>query len=238
MPRFFVNPSENEAVITGDGYRHLTRALRVRTGDLIEVTDGKFLYSAKITEIDSEKVLISLFNKREDDVEPKVKLTLVQGLPKGEKAELIIQKAVELGAYKIVFFAADRSIVKLDAKQRAQKQERFLKIAASAAEQSGRSFTPEVKILSSLEEALKEVNNAVLVYEKANENTLTTVLEQINSDEYAFIIGPEGGISEKEAAYCEGKNIPAITLGKRILRTETAAIAVVASAMCLLHELE
>ncbi len=238
MPRFNVNIINGKAEITGESYRHLTRSLRVRIGDEIEVTDGEYNYTAIIDEIDKNAAYLSVLNRR-DSNEPFAKITLIQGLPKGDKSELIIQKCVELGIYEIIFFAAERSVVKLDSKQKAAKEERYAKIAASAAEQSGRAVTPAVRIADNLKDALNGIENAFLVYEKATEGiTLRTVLSSGEVTDFAYIIGPEGGIGENELKVCDEKKIPQITLGKRILRTETAAIAVAASAMCLLGELE
>ena len=238
MPRFNVLINNGKAEVSGEAYRHLTRALRVKVGDEIEVTDGSYNYTAVIDSIDKSAAYLTVLERRESN-EPKVRITLIQGLPKGDKSELIIQKCVELGVYEIVFFAAERSVVKLDAKQKATKEERYAKIAASAAEQSGRAVAPAVRIADNLKDALNGIENAFLVYEKATEGiTLRTVLSSGEVTDFAYIIGPEGGIGETEIKLCREQEIPQITLGKRILRTETAAIAVAASAMCLLGEME
>lgn len=239
MPRFSVKTENGKAKITDEAYRHLTRSLRAKTGDIIEITDGENNYTAVIDNIDKSAAYISVLERCETDTEPKVRVTLIQGLPKGEKSELIIQKCVELGVYEIIFFAAERSIVKLDNKQKTAKLERYNKIAASAAEQCGRAIVPSVCIADSLNEALSKAENTVLVYEKATDGaSLRSVISNENTKSFSYIIGPEGGIGESELSLCREKNISQITLGKRILRTETAAIAVLASAMCLLGEME
>lgn len=238
MPRFNVLINNGKAEVSGEAYRHLTRALRVKVGDEIEVTDGNYNYTAVIDSIDKSAAYLTVLERRESN-EPKVRVTLIQGLPKGDKSELIIQKCVELGVSEIVFFAAERSVVKLDAKQKTAKEERYSKIASSASEQSGRAAVPSVKIADSLSDAIKDIEKVFLIYEKATDgDTLRSVLSDEGITDFAYIIGPEGGIGESELKLCREKEIPQITLGKRILRTETAAIAVAASAMCLLGEME
>ena len=236
MQRFFAVVHDGKAVIDGEDYIHLTRSLRVKTGDRVALTDGVFCYDAVITSIDSEKAVLSAVRAEAEGIEPRRKITIIQGFPKGDKSEFITQKCTELGIFGIRFFMSDRSVVKLDEKQRKAKAERLSRVAASASEQSGRLVTPEVSIFPSLASALEGVSDGFLLYEKEREKGLKEAVGAFSGD-FAFIIGAEGGISEKEAALCEEKGVFPVTLGRRILRTETAAVAVTAAVMCLLGEL-
>lgn len=235
MPKYFVIPQGNTALLEGEEYRHVAVTLRAKPGDVIEVTDGDgWDYSAVIKSIDKHSVFLELDGKRPSEGESCLKVTLLQGFPKGDRSEYIIQKTVELGVHKIVFFLSDHSVVRLDESDRKRKLERFRKIAHSAAVQSGRGNVPEICIVSSADEAVKNAENLIFPYEKETERELRAALRSVkekNAGNLTYIIGPEGGFSEREADVIEAAGGYPVTLGKRILRTDTAAPAVMAIIM-------
>ena len=174
MPRFFVNPSqvgEDSIVIQGNDVNHIRNVLRMRPGDELSLSDGQGTdYFCRIQSMERDEICLSIENSWKSYVELPVRLYLFQGLPKGEKMELIIQKAVELGAYEIIPVRTNRAIVKLDAKKEAKKIARWQQIAESGAKQSGRGMIPAVKPVMNLAEALayaKSLDGILIPYEKA-----------------------------------------------------------------------
>lgn len=228
MPKFFTLPDyieNNRLKITGDDVSHISKVLRMSAGDKIIVCDGEGNdYDAVITSISKTEVEADITGKYVCEAEPSVYVTLYQALPKQGKMEYIIQKNTELGVSKIVPVYTRRCVVKPS-----DKSERWSKVAESAAKQCGRGIIPQVTATVSFEEALKqmvEADLAVMPYECEEENKLKTVL---NSSEYKSIsifIGPEGGFDVKEVEAAIKYGVKTVTLGKRILRTETAASAV------------
>ena len=240
MYQFFV-PSEhiqgNRILITGDDVNHIKNVLRMKVGEEIAVSNGEDgrEYRCGIEEM-GEEIVCSLRFIKEDGVELPSKITLFQGLPKADKMELIVQKAVELGVYEVVPVSMTRCIVKLDAKKQQSKISRWQSIAEAAAKQSKRSIIPQIQPVMTIKQALsyaKEMDMLFVPYELAEDMSKTRELfEQIKPGQrIGFFIGPEGGFDEAEIALALESGAKPITLGKRILRTETAGMAVLSILM-------
>ncbi len=235
MPRFFIDyaPAVGEAaVIEGADARHIGGALRMTVGEPLTLCDGGGTdYACTITAVEKERVTLSVDAATPSTSEPTLAVTLYMGLPKGDKMELIIQKAVELGVTTIVPVATARCIVKLDGKDAAKKQARWQKIAAEAAGQSGRGIIPTVELPLSWKQALARFaeEKTLLCYEGGGApiGTLVTPADTAIS----LVVGPEGGFdpAEVEAVTAVGGKIA--TLGPRILRCETAPLAAIAVLM-------
>lgn len=245
MPRFFVSPdavSESEIEITGTDVNHIKNVLRMQAGDRIEVCDGKGTdHTCIIKSLDRDAVLLDIEETRPSDTELKSRIYLFQGLPKSDKMELIIQKAVELGVYEIIPTVTSRCIVKIDAKKEDKKTARWQQISESAAKQSGRGIIPVIKSPMSFKDALgyaKELETVLIPYEKAEgiEATRKALSEVKEKNSVAVFIGPEGGFDEKEIELAETAGAKAITLGKRILRTETAGLCILSLLMLELED--
>ncbi len=224
--------------ITGADYNHIKNVLRMRIGEEFLVSaDGKGSL-CRLTRFDGETVVCEILEENCRDTNLPIRLILLQGLPKSDKMELIIQKAVELGAAEIIPVEMHRCVVKLDEKKKPQKRARWQAIAESAAKQSKRNAIPEVSDVLSYKEAMaraKEMDVLLVPYENKDGMKATRdALEKIRPGmTVGILIGAEGGFEEKEvAAAVEAGGVP-ISLGKRILRTETAAIT--ALGMCMLY---
>ena len=240
MYQFFV-PSENiqgnRIVITGVDVNHIKNVLRMKVGEEIAVSNGEDgkEYRCGIASIGDEIVCTLRFIK-EDGVELPSKITLFQGLPKADKMELIVQKAVELGAYELVPVSMARSIVKLDDKKQKTKITRWQSIAEAAAKQSKRSIIPQIQPVMTMKQALsyaKEMDMLFVPYELADDMEKTRELfEEVKPGQHiGFFIGPEGGFDEAEIQLALDSGAQPITLGKRILRTETAGMTVLSILM-------
>lgn len=237
MYQFFVESSQiqgDKIIITGSDVNHIKNVLRMKAGEEIAVSngaDGKE-YRCSIKEITPEEILCTLLSVKEEDVELSSEIYLFQGLPKSDKMEFIIQKAVELGVYKVIPVAAKRSVVRLDEKKAKARQLRWQGIAEAAAKQSKRRIIPEVKQVMSMKEALSyaaaHTDIRLIPYELAEDMAKTKeIINGIKPGEsVAVFIGPEGGFEESEIVAAMEENIMPITLGKRILRTETAGLTV------------
>lgn len=245
MQRIFVEKEkiDNEIKIVGEDVKHIQNVLRYKIGDALEiVVDGK-VYNAQITNMTSDEIYCSITNVLENTEEDKIHLHIIQGLPKADKMELIIQKTIELGANEITPLEMERCVVKLDDLTVRKKVERWQKIAKSAAEQSKRNCIPKVNDIVNLKkmlELLRDYDIVIVAYEEEKQNTLKEELEKLkNMDKanykIACIIGPEGGITAKEIEILTQNNVKCVTLGKRILRTETAPIAL---ASIIMYEME
>ena len=241
MYNFFVNADnkkENRYFIVGDDYNHIKNVLRMTVGEQFLVSCNNISDLCEIESIESDTVVVKIIEENYQSTNLPINIHLFQGLPKSDKLELIIQKAVELGVATVTPVAMKRSIVKIDDKKKKSKQERWQAIATAAAKQSKRTSVPQIcDILSYKQfiEKAKELDLLLVPYECADGMAATKVaLSQIKSGmNIGIIIGPEGGFEEKEidAALDIGGKV--ISLGSRILRTETAAIASVA--MCMLY---
>ncbi len=242
MGRFFIDRDAlqgDTVTIVGEDANHIARVLRYTVGDPITLCDGqKTDYFGNITAIDAQSVQVKIESCIESKSEPPFCATLYQALAKGDKMDTIVQKAVECGVCRIVPYESEHCVVRLDEKNRQKKQQRWQKIAQSAAEQSGRGIVPTVATPISFAQALKEAQNApcaFLCYENEKGITLSQVLPE-NPCEIAFFVGPEGGFSPSEVQKAREAEIEGVGLGNRILRTETAA-AFVLSALVYRYEL-
>lgn len=252
MYHFFVEPSqigEKDIVITGPDVNHIKNVIRLKPGDEISVSngiDGRD-YRCGIVEIREDEVRCELRFIKEDGVELPAKVYLFQGLPKGDKMEFIIQKMVELGVYEIIPVAMQRCVVKLDDKKAKSKIARWQGIAEAAAKQSKRGIVPQIHTVMSYKEALAyaaDMDCRLVPYEM--EETLDgasgmegtkKLIEAIQPGEsVAIFIGPEGGFEDGEIQSAISQGMKPITLGKRILRTETAGMTVMAWIMYQLEE--
>ncbi|WP_018131860.1 16S rRNA (uracil(1498)-N(3))-methyltransferase [Effusibacillus pohliae] len=264
MQRYFVSPEAIEAGqvrITGDDVKHITRVLRLQPGAEVICADGLGRsYRVRLTEFASGQVVGEIVETLAEKVEPEVKLTLVQGLPKSDKMDLIVQKGTELGIACFVPVETERTIVQYDAKKESKRRERWQRIAKEAAEQAHRLVIPHIADVVSLRQWLAEQAAShdliLLAYEgqsgvglRSALNTFTAggASEQQDVDDrrviggdtprlprsVALLIGPEGGFAPQEVALAEEHGARIITLGPRILRTETAGL--VAAAIILYH---
>ncbi len=222
-------------VITGEDVNHIKNVLRMKIGEEIAVSNGVDgrEYRCEVAQLLSDEVVCKLRFIKENDVELPAQVYLFQGLPKADKMELIIQKAVELGVYSVIPVATRRSIVKLDDKKAAAKQNRWQGIAEAAAKQSKRKIIPKIEKVMSFAEALemaKELEVRLIPYELAEDMSHTKeIIERIREGQkIAIFIGPEGGFDDTEIALASEVGVEPITLGKRILRTETAGMTVLA----------
>ena len=235
--------NENKIRIIGDDVKHLKNVLRYKVGDELEVCDeNEKRYYTTIKNITNEEVELEVLEIDEESREMDVKVTLYQGLPKSDKMELIIQKCTELGVSEIVPVLTERVVVKIDEKNENKKIERWNKISLEAAKQSGRQAIPKIEKIMNLEniiENLSKYDIVIVPYECEKDSTLKAVLKN-NIDKkvksIAIVIGPEGGFSDKDIDTLERcTNMKKVSLGKRILRTETAGIATMAM---ILYEYE
>lgn len=244
MHHFFVTPQQisgDKIRIEGGDVNHMKNVLRMKLHEKAEISDGeRRTYLCEVEAYEEDVAVLHILEEMEADTEPASKLYLFQGLPKSDKMELIVQKAVELGVYQVIPVAMKRSVVRLDDKKAAKKADRWNSIAESAAKQAGRSRIPEVTMPLSYNEALKmaeELDVTLLPYELAGGMEVTReVIHQIKSGQSVGIfIGPEGGFEPEEVDAAVSMGAKVITLGRRILRTETAGLATLA---VLMFELE
>lgn len=245
MYHFFVTPAQiadGYAVISGQDVNHIRSVLRMKPGEQIAVRDGiSRNYICELEDIGPEEVRARIVSEEQASGELPARLYLFQGLPKGDKMELIIQKAVELGAYQIIPVATRRAVVKLDQKKEAAKVKRWNAIAESAAKQSGRMLVPEVTGVMSLKEAFRYAEHFdinLIPYELAEGMKETRrILGQVQPGMQAGIfIGPEGGFDVEEVEQAQAAGIHPVTLGRRILRTETAGMTMLSILMFQLEQ--
>ena len=235
MHRFFVEPEQifpEYVEILGGDVNHIRNVLRMSPGDRISVSDGLGTdYICELEQLEAECVRGRILERKPFDVELSSRLVLYQGLPKGDKMELIVQKTVELGVARIVPVATMRSVVKLDEKKARAKTVRWQGIAEAAAKQSRRGIVPRVEDVCSLKEALEQAADMdvkLMPYELSEgmERTRQLVESVRPGQKIAVFIGPEGGFEETEVAQAKDAGFEPITLGRRILRTETAGLTV------------
>lgn len=246
MYQFFVEPgqiNDKRVVITGSDVNHIKNVLRMKTGEEIAVSNGMDgrEYRCGILEIGDEQVVCELRFVKEDGLELPARVHLFQGIPKADKLELIIQKMVELGVYEIIPVETRRSVVKLDAGKAKQKTVRWQAIAEAAAKQSKRCIIPVVREPVSFAQALKlaqPMEVKLIPYELAEgmERTKELISSIPEGADVAVFIGPEGGFEESEVSGAVECGMVPVTLGKRILRTETAGFTVMAWIMYQLEK--
>ena len=248
MPKFFVNKEniqEKKVLILGEDVNHIKNVLRKNIKDTLEICDAQngknFL--CEIEKIEKEQIICSIIEELENKSESSTYIHIYQGLPKSDKMELIIQKSVELGVAEITPTNMSRCIVKLDSKDARKKVERWQKISEVAAKQSGRDIIPKINNLCNFKEITSQCEDydaIILAYENEKENKLRNEIDKLKSLQkeklkIAIIIGPEGGIAQEEVEKAKQNGIKVITLGNRILRTETVALNILS---ILMYELE
>jgi len=240
MPKFFVDPSsinDTYIFITGEDVNHITKVLRLSLNDIIIICDGQGNdYKAAIDEIGRKEVKARILERTVSKSEPDIQVVLFQGLPKSDKMEYIIQKTTELGVSEIVPVITKRTVVKInDKKAEKNKLERWQKIAVEAAKQSNRGRIPYVSppvLFDRAIELMKEADLRIMPYEKETTNPLKDVLvNKTGIKKIGIFIGPEGGFDDEEVEKACESGIDTVTLGPRILRTETAGVAVLSIVM-------
>ncbi len=241
MPKFFVNGesiNDHTVILSGDNARHIGNVLRGKTGDVITVCDGQGRdYECEITDISKSEVTARIVDIFSNENEPDLKITLYQALPKSDKMELVIQKCIEIGVDRIVPVNTEHTVVKLNGKEN-KKLARWSKIAEAAAKQCGRGKIPNVDGVMDFRAAIDDalsLDGAIIPYEKEKGNTLKSYVKSFKGKSIGIFIGPEGGFSDAEIEYALSKGVVSVTLGKRILRTETAGLV---ASVILLYELE
>lgn len=244
MPKFFVtdeNINNNKIRIVGEDVNHIKNVLRKKMGDQLTICNADIAndYLCEIVELEEDEIKCNILERLETNSESNIKVTILQGLPKADKMELVIQKAVELGVYDITPVEMKRCVVKLTDKDKVKKLQRWQKIAEVAAKQSGRNRIPQINDMISVKNVCNlctEYDIVIVAYENEKENKLKYELEklkekQINDLKIAVLIGPEGGIDKEEIDRLKESGSKIVTLGNRILRTETVALNILSIIM-------
>lgn len=247
MSKFFVKENQiknNIVKIIGQDVNHIKNVLRLNLEDQIKICneDTSENYNCSIKQIEKDEIICEIKEKVTSQVESNVEITIFQGLPKADKMELIIQKSTELGASRFVPVALNRCIVKLSGKDAQKKIERWQKISEVAAKQCGRDLIPKIENIENIEEVKNQIPDFDLffvAYEQEKNVYLKQVLQEVDKNKekikIAFLIGPEGGLEEKEVEQMKNAGAKVISLGNRILRTETVALSVTS---IIMYELE
>ncbi len=247
MSKFFVKENQiknNIVKIIGQDVNHIKNVLRLNLEDQIKICneDTSENYNCSIKQIEKDEIICEIKEKVASQVESNVEITIFQGLPKADKMELIIQKSTELGASRFVPVALNRCIVKLSGKDAQKKIERWQKISEVAAKQCGRDLIPKIENIENIEEVKNQIPDFDLffvAYEQEKNVYLKQVLQEVDKNKekikIAFLIGPEGGLEEKEVEQMKNAGAKVISLGNRILRTETVALSVTS---IIMYELE
>ena len=252
MPKYFIKNEQieqNQIKIVGLDINHIKNVLRMKIGDQLELCncDTQENFNCKIVNIEKDNIQCEILEKLQQEEESNVEVTIFQGLPKADKMEYIIQKSVELGAFNITPVEMKRCVVKLNDKDKTKKIERWQKISEGAAKQSGRNIIPKINEIVNIKKICSQIINYDLVliaYENEKENTLKKELKELakkienNKDKkikIGVIVGPEGGLEEQDVQELKQNGAKIITLGKRILRTETVALNVLS---VIMYELE
>ena len=237
MTRFFVEPEELNkkfTVLTGENAAH-GKVLRLKEGEQVLLCDGQGRECVcTVSDASPDGISLVVETSRESSSEAAVNVSVYMAFPKADKLEHVIQKATELGAYEIVAFPSARCVSKPDEKSLSKKKERWQKIAASAAEQSGRGRIPKVVVLGSYKEALArggQADKSILFYENERATTLKMALEEGAFQSVAILTGPEGGLEEREVEMAKDAGFQICTLGSRILRCETAPLCALSAIM-------
>ena len=241
MYNFFVDSNSRNGdkyLIAGADFNHIKNVLRMKIGDSFLVSDNGVSNLCEIESLDGECVVAKIIEENFQDTELPIKIYLFQGLPKSDKMELIIQKCVELGVHKIIPVEMNRCVVKIDEKKKKSKVSRWQAISESAAKQSKRTIIPEICDVLTYKQALnmaKDLDLLLVPYESKDgmKDTVEALKEIKKEMSIGIFIGPEGGFDEKEIELAKEENGKIISLGKRILRTETAAITT--TSMCMLY---
>ncbi len=250
MPKFFIKSNqikEGKVIIIGEDVNHIKNVLRLKIDDDIQVCniDTSINYICEVSKLDNEEIECNILNQIDSEAESNIHISVFQGIPKSDKMELIIQKCVELGADEITPVEMKRCVVKIDSKSKNKKNERWQKISEVAAKQCGRDRVPKVNQITNIKNICNltpEYDIVLLAYENEKEKTLKNELlklkNKIGKDlKIAIIIGPEGGVDKEEVDLLVENGAKSITLGKRILRTETVAFVLTSIIMYELGDL-
>ena len=253
MPKFFVKQNqikEDKIIIEGQDVKHIQKVLRAKTGQELEIcnSDTGENFLCNINKFNENHILCDIKQKIEEETESNIKVTIFQGLPKADKIEYIIQKAVELGTYDITPVEMKRCVVKLDEKDKKKKIDRWQKISEVASKQSGRNIIPKINNVINIKELCENIKNydiVLVAYENEKNNTLKQQLQKFkeniksklnkNEVKIGIVIGPEGGLELQDVEFLEKSGANIITLGNRILRTETVALNILS---IIMYELE
>lgn len=249
MPKFFIKSDQKNkdiVEIKGQDVKHLRNVLRIKSGDEIQVGNSETMeeYTCRVEKVEKEKIYCKIIKESENNPEIDLQVTIFQGLPKADKMELVIQKSVELGAMQITPVEMKRCIVKFNEKDKNKKIERWQKISEVAAKQCGRSFIPKINNIIELKNICKiskEYDILIVAYEKENKQHIKSILKQLPIKrplKIGIIIGPEGGLEEEEVQILKDSGVKSVTLGKRILRTETVALNLLSVIMYELEKVE
>jgi len=237
MVRFFVSPEEmnrNFLTLTGENAAH-AKVLRLKNGEKVLVCDGQGQECiCTVSDVSPNQISLVVDSRQVSETEAAVRVSIYIAFPKADKLEHVIQKATELGAYEIVAFPSSRCVSRPDEKSLAKKLDRWQKIAASAAEQSGRGRIPQVRVLAGFDAALadaRQADKAILFYENERATTLRMALEEKGFATVSLMTGPEGGLEEKEVEKARQAGLEICTLGRRILRCETAPLCALSAVM-------
>ena len=238
MPKFFIKDEQlkdNKITIIGEDVKHISNVLRMKIGEKIQVCniDTNENYSAELELISKEKVVCNVIEKIKSQAESNLNLKIFQGIPKSDKMELIIQKSTELGVKEIIPVDMERCVSKISGKDEKKKLERWQKISEVAAKQSGRDMIPKIRNVMKIKQICQEINDydmLIVPYEKAEGYSFKSAIEEMKSKNrnnlvVGIVIGPEGGFESAEIDELELSGAKIVTLGKRILRTETVALA-------------
>ena len=246
MKKFFVNSEQinnNIIQINGEDVNHIKNVLRLELDTLIKICDGQKNYISKIKQIEKDIIICEIIEEIESQNESNIKIDIFQGLPKSDKMEYIIQKCTELGVNEYFPISMKRSIVKLSGKDEEKKISRWQKIAEGAAKQSGRDIIPKINNIKNIDnicKIIKDYDIFIVAYELEKQYDLKNELKNINKEnieKIGVLIGPEGGIEENEIESLKNNGAKIVSLGNRILRTETVALVVSAIIMYEFDEL-
>ncbi|OPJ55608.1 16S rRNA (uracil(1498)-N(3))-methyltransferase [Alkalithermobacter paradoxus] len=246
MDRFFVdinniNIDNKTCIIEGEDVKHISKVLRCSVGDNLEICDkNNNEYICEITDIDKKNVFLKIVEKVDINRESKLKVKVYQGLPKGQKLDLIIQKLTEVGVSEIIPVVTKRSVAKIDDKKEDKKLERWERIIYEGAKQSKRGLIPKIKGPLTFKDALIDMKNNdinIVAYEKEDKLKLKDALKAQNINSIGIFVGPEGGFEEEEIDKLKESGVKCVGLGPRILRTETASIVLASIVMYELADL-
>ncbi len=237
MPRFFIQsgPEDGRLRIAGEDARHMVRVLRMKVGDEVTLCNSAGVdYSCVIEEAQPEQVICRVLCEMPSSGEPTAFVTLYMALPKADKLEFVVQKAVELGVSAIVPFVSERCVSRPEEKSLRRKAERWRKIAAEAAKQCGRGRIPDVRDVVTYAQAVAEAGQAetaLFFYECERETPLRGAIGGRMLTDVSLMIGPEGGFAPREAEQAQAGGLTSVSLGKRILRCDTAPLVALAAVM-------
>ena len=240
MQKLFIDYTpKNEIILDGEQARHIAKSLRMKKGDMLTVNDSNGNdFGCLIEEITKDSVRLSVCYKQASESEPSCKVRIYQANPKGSKLEDIIQKCTELGVFEITPVLTKRCVSRPDEKSAKKKTERYNKISLEAAQQSGRGIVPKINNLIPLKQAVNEDNSDVkIVFYEGGGEPLKSLIDE-NTKSVSIYIGPEGGFEKEEVDLITAGGATAATLGKRILRTQTAPVAALSAIMLITNNLE